>query len=357
MRRALFDRISVILPNSGYVYQHRSIIEREMRDAERAVSFARLALKYDPKNGAFQNTLGLALELQAREIDDNLKRQALLSEAAKLFEDGIRRDKRDPYGYIGKLNILRQIRDREKNSEKRSELLFAILTLLEDAFESTDESAIIAGELSKVREQLGSLDDAIQLLREAVKRDGKNVRLRQLLVEFEIDKGELKEALRVAIEASKIDPTSWRIQRSLARLRHELRESHQTISGHYEAAIRYQKGDVGLVVEYGAYLFKEGLYKDATVQFESVKNLKISSRERSRIREVWRDSNRKPKVFEGKMKRIAGVKGIIVAIPENFEAFFWRVTATSLLREGDDVRFEVAFNTQGAVARHIRALR
>ena len=114
MRRALFERIATILPNNGYVFQHRSIIEREMRDAEQAVAFARRALKFDAKNGAFQNTLGLALEFQAREVDDNLKRQALLSEASKLFEDGIRRDRRDPYGYIGKLNILRQNYERER---------------------------------------------------------------------------------------------------------------------------------------------------------------------------------------------------------------------------------------------------
>ena len=315
MRRALFERISVILPNNGYVYQHRSIIEREMRDAEQAVTFARLAVKTDPRNGAFQNTLGLALELQARGVEDNLRRQALLSEAAKLFDDGIRRDRRDPYGYIGKLNILRQNYEREKDTGKRTELLFSILTLLEDAFEATDESSIVAGELSKVRQQLGSLDEAIKLLNEAVKRDPKNIRLHQLLVEFEVEKGEPKDALKHAVEASKIDPTSWRIQRFLARIRRDLRESSQTISGHYEAAIRHQKGDVGLVVEYGAYLFKEGLYKEGDAQFENLKNLTISSKERSRVRETWRETNGRPRVFEGKVSRIAGVKGILTAIP------------------------------------------
>jgi hypothetical protein len=30
MRRALYDRIAAILPGNGYLFQHRSIIEREM---------------------------------------------------------------------------------------------------------------------------------------------------------------------------------------------------------------------------------------------------------------------------------------------------------------------------------------
>lgn len=357
MRRALFERISVLLPNDPYVYQHRSIIEREMRDAEQAVNFARLAVKHNPKNAAFQNTLGLALELQARDVEDNLKRQALLQEASKLFEDGIRRDVRDPFGHIGMLNVRRQRLEREKNPEKRAEILFGILALLEEAFEATNESPIIAGELSKIREQIGSLDEAIKLVRGAVKRDPKNVRLLQLLTHFEMEKGDLKEALGVAIQAAKIDPTSWRIQRVLARLRRQLGESMQTVSGHYEAAIRHQKADVALAVEYSAYLFTQGNYKEAAVQFEHLKNLTMSAKERQRVREIWRDSNRKPRIFEGKVNHIAGVKGIIVAIPENFESFFWRTTATSLLREGDDVRFEVGFNTQGAVARHVRHLR
>lgn len=80
MRRALYDRIAAILPGNGYVYQHRSIIEREMENADEAVRFARLALKTDPKHSHFQNTLGLALELAARR-EDGLKRQTLLAEA------------------------------------------------------------------------------------------------------------------------------------------------------------------------------------------------------------------------------------------------------------------------------------
>ena len=61
--------------------------------------------------------------------------------------------------------------------------------------------------------------------------------------------------------------------------------------------------------------------------------------------------------FEGKVKRLAGAIGVVVAVPENFEAFYWRTTGTSLLREGDDVRFTVGFNSQGAVARNLRSIR
>jgi tetratricopeptide (TPR) repeat protein len=354
MRRALYDRIAAILPGSGHVFQHRSIIEREMRDADEAVRFARMAVKIDPKNGTFQNTLGLALEYAARDPDqDELKRQALLSEADKLFEDGIQRDRTDPYGYLGKLNIIRQKIERSKEKDEREELVVSSLSLLEDAHEATQESPIIAGELAKVNDQLGSLDNALAIVRRAAKKNPVDMRLKQLLIRFSIEKGDPQEALKVAVEAAKADPTSWRIQRSLARLRKTLGGPIQSVRGHYEAAIRHHKGDIGLVAELGAYLFTKGAYEDAKKVFETLRNLSLSGQERNKIRELFRGGDNKPIVFEGKVKRLAGASGTVVAIPDNFEAGFWRSTGTSLLREGNDVRFTVGFSSQGAVARNL----
>jgi tetratricopeptide (TPR) repeat protein len=358
MRRAVYERIAAILPGNGYVYQHRSIAEREMRDAGQAVQFARAAVRIDPKNGGFQNTLGLALEFAARDVgQDDLKRQALLSEASKLFEDGIRRNRDDPYGYIGLLNILKQKVERGKGKEEREELVVSELSLLEDAYEATLESPMIAGELAKIKEQLGSLDNALAIVRRAAKKNPRDMRLQQLLIQFSEEKGDPQEALKIAVEAAKSDPTSWRIQLSIARLRKTLNGTMQSVRGHFEAAIRFHKGDVGLVVELGAYLFTQGSYDEAKKTFETVGNLSLSGQDRNKIREVWKDSSNRPRVFEGKIHRLAGATGTVVAIPENFEAFFWRSTGNSLLRVGYDVQFTVAFSAQGASARNIRQVK
>ncbi len=357
MRRAVYERIATILPGNPYVFQHRSILEREMRDTEQAVQFARRAVKIDPRNPAFQNTLGLALELSARRSEDAMKRQALIAEADKLFEGGIARDRRDPYGYIGKLNIIRQNIERAKDEELRDELTIASLSLLEDAYDATEESPIIASELAKVKQQLGSLDNALKIVRRAVAKSPKDARLQQLLIKFEEERGDPKAALKVAVEAARSDPTSWRIQRSIARLRRVLGENIQSVRGYYEAALRHHKGDVALMVELASYLFMQGLYEDAQKQFASTKNLSISPQERNKIRELWRDPNHRLVVFEGKVRRIAGAMGLIVTVPANFEAVFWRTTGTSLYREGDTVELNVGFSAQGAIARSIRRLR
>ncbi len=47
-------------------FQHRSILEREMRDSEEAIRFARMAVRSQPENAGFQNTLGMALDFAAR---------------------------------------------------------------------------------------------------------------------------------------------------------------------------------------------------------------------------------------------------------------------------------------------------
>jgi tetratricopeptide (TPR) repeat protein len=357
MRRAVYDRIATILPGNGYVFQHRSIIEREMQDTEQAIRFARMALKIDPKNLLFQNTLGLALEFSARDGEDGLKRQALLSEADKLFEDGIQRDRTDPYGYIGKLNIIRQKIDRSRDRDERDEHTFSALALLEDANEATQESPMIAGELARMKEQLGSLGEALEIVKRVARKNPADIRLKQLLIKFSVENGEPQEALKVAVDAAKADPTSWRIQRSLARIRRTLNAPMESVRGHYEAAIRHHKGDVGLVVELGAYLFTKGGHEQAKPVFETVRNLSLSGQDRNKIREIWKDDSNKPKVFEGRITRLAGAIGIVTAVPDNFEAIFWRNTGTSLLRERNNVEFTVGFTTIGAIARNIRQIR
>jgi tetratricopeptide (TPR) repeat protein len=281
----------------------------------------------------------------------------LLSEAAKLFEDGIERDRTDPFGYIGKLYIIKQKADRSRGYDEHDEHVLSALALLEEANEATHESPIIAGELAKVEKQLGSIDNALDIVKRVSKKNPNDIRLKQLLIKFSIENGEPEEALKVAVEAAKSDPTSWRIQRSLAQLRRTLNAPLPSVRGHYEAAIRHHQGDVGLAVELGAYLFMMGSYQEAKEVFEKVRNLSLSGQERNRIREVWKDSDGRPVVFEGRVSRLAGVVGFVLAIPENFEAFFWRTTGTSLLRERNNVEFTVAFNTQGAIARNIRQIR
>lgn len=353
MRRALFERIESILPGNPYVFQHRSIIERDMRDADRAVHYARLALKADPKNPAFENTLGLALELAARTSKDAMQSQSLLSEAEKLFDDCIKRDDSNPYGYIGKFTVMRQKLDRQNELPLKKVMKAQVLSLLEEAYEATAESAMIAVELARAREQLGSIVEGIQIIHEALKKAPADTRLRELLAKFEVQQKNPKEALRVATDGAKLDPTSWRLQRTIARLRRSLNESVETVRGHYEAAIRHKQGDVGLIVECAAYLFQMGSYDEARKMFSSISQVSLTAQEKNRIRTKWEEAPAKLKTFKGKVRRIAGATGWVAAIPDNFEVFFWRTDSPKIvsLREGDAVTFTVGFNARGPIAR------
>jgi hypothetical protein len=52
-RRAIYERLAVILPDDAFVAQHRSILERELGNAELAVKFGREAVKRSPLNQPF----------------------------------------------------------------------------------------------------------------------------------------------------------------------------------------------------------------------------------------------------------------------------------------------------------------
>jgi hypothetical protein len=67
---------------------------------------------------------------------------------------------------------------------------------------------------------------------------------------------------------------------------------------------------------------------------------------------MGRDRDGREIEFKGRVRAIRGAAAFVLAIPENFEAFFWR-TRNNLqdLREGDSVRFTVGFNAMGPTAK------
>lgn len=352
-RRAIYERLATILPDNQYVLQHRSILERELSNPDLAVQYARKALRLDNNNPALLNTLGMALELSARAADDPFRRQALLLEASKLFDEGIRRAPSDAYGYIGKVFILRQSIERERDSQRKALLEADALSFLEEAYEITEESSIIAVELARQQKQLGAPEDAIAVLRPALEKDPTNTRLRDLWIRLEIQRKQLKEALKIAMDGEKSDPTSWRIQRHIARLQRALDKPINAIKGHYEAAIRHNKGDVALMVELGAYLFMNDMHSEANNIFLEARKLPVSGYEKQQVREWWKDKNGNRINFSGKVNSIRGALAFVITVPGNFEASFWRNrSGLSDLREGDPISFYVGFNAYGPLAQH-----
>ena len=96
------------------------------------------------------------------------------------------------------------------------------LSLLEEAYEVTGQSNVAASALATARERMGDTDDAIEVLRVGLDRKPTDNRLRDLWIRYEIDRDNPEEALEIATEGARIDPTSWRMQRHIARLKNRL---------------------------------------------------------------------------------------------------------------------------------------
>jgi hypothetical protein len=108
---------------------------------------------------------------------------------------------------------------------------------------------------------------------------------------------------------------------------------------------------LGLLVELGTYLFTNRKYREANIAFSEAYNLAVNSYGRRRVREWWKNCEGKAVVFSGKVKSLRGASARVIAIPEGFEASFWRNRPVlSSLREGDSVRFNVGFSAEGSVA-------
>jgi hypothetical protein len=351
-KRAIYESLSHKLPGNAFVYQHRSILERKLQNGEMAVKYARDAINIDNKNGAFQNTLGLALEFMARKITDARKKELALREAEKLFEDGILKNPEDPYGYQGRIYIIRQRIQSQKDQNIKKLIKADLLSLIDEALEATNNDDLIQFEHARYMEEEGGIDSAIEILSSTLKDNGVNTRARGLLIELEINKGNYSSALDLALEGTIIDPASWRMWRFVARLQEKLSLPEESIKSHYLNAIRLNKGDVTLLIEMASFLFRKGNYSEANTYFSQASDLPIPSSEKTRYRFPWTLNDGTQRIFKGKITSIKGAYAILTAIPEGFSASFLRTKSEDIaLTSNDIINFNVFFNSKGAIAR------
>lgn len=352
LRRAVYDLLERTLPDEAFVLQHRSILERDIGDAARALAYAQKAVRVDTRNNpTIRNTLGMALEFSARFTKDPFQRRTQLQEAERIFDEGLRRDRGGAFDYLGKYNVMRLRLQDESDREKQALEQARIVTFLEEAYEATGESSIVAGALAREQEQLGQGDKALPIIESHVKKNPADWRLRDTLVQMLVSRGKIVEALSLATEGIQIDPTSWRLQRHIAQLLRRQKGDAQAIKGHYEAAIRHRQGDLRLTVEYAAYLFEKGEYSEAARLFSLARDYRVPNHRKRQPLFHWCDEDGSTRVFTGRVRRLRGATGYVLAVPQNFEAFFWRTkNELDSLREGDTVKFTVRFSAFGPSA-------
>lgn len=356
-RRAVYDRLAQILPNDPFVLQHRSILERDLDAPEQALKYARAAVKLRPNNLSLENTLGFALELAARRtpLVERITRRALQTEAHKIFDEGIRREPHRAHNYIGKVLLARQEMREADNAAEKMIVQAKAVSFLEEAQEVTEDSTIISHYLGEEIDSLGDTPSAINTLKEALKLDPAESRLRALLIKLLIKENNLDEALELGFEGLRLAPTAWRIQLLVARLAKAKKLPLATVEGHYQAAIRQNRGDVAIAVELGAYLFMQGETTKAGQVFERNREIDLNGYERSRIRLYCEDEHGKRQRFSGKVSSVKGYNGMLLTIPVNLEVFFWRDNSLLAdLKPGDTVSFAIGFNSYGPIARSIQ---
>jgi len=351
-RRGIYERLETLLPGNPFVLQHRSILERELGEYDVSVQYARKAIELGGKKPVLINTLGLALVHKARHEADSRYRNGYLAEADKLFDEGISNDNSDPYGHLGKFHVLKIKADNEQDSSSRNILLAECLAVLEQAHDVSNSHEVISQALAKQKDEIGDDAAAIKILNAAIESNPANTKLRESLVRIKMNRGEYDDVLTIATDGIKHDPTSWRLHRLLARAMRVLGRDASTVKANYQAAIRYQRGDIGLLVEHSSFLFEIGDYSNAKESFNKTKTLPCPSAEKQILRWWWTDKEGNKIVFDGKIKEIRGPSAYVIALPENFLAFFWRNNKQlSQLNVEDKVKFYIGYNCYGPFAK------
>ena len=353
-KRAIYDRLADALPDDSYVFQHRSNLERNLNEPKEALKYARMAATLSPNHPFIQNTLGLALEACARNAGEKeqLAKRGWIAEASKIFKEEIARSKRDPYGYLGTVLLLRLEASEEKDKMKQSVLKAKALSVLEEAMDETSGHSVIVTQLGLQWKMMGNAEEAIKILEDALSKESRESRLRELLITLLERKGETKKAYDLALAGATIDPTFWRMQRHIARLAKKIGLPTATVKGHYEAALRHNKGDISLIVELAALLFMNGQPDEAEKYFVQAKGLSVSGSDKAAIGIWWEEKPGTRKQFSGKISKIRGAIAFVLSVPENIEAQFWKTYADMAdLKVGDTVSFQIGFNAFGPAAR------
>jgi Tfp pilus assembly protein PilF len=248
---------------------------------------------------------------------------------------------------------MRQEIENERDPDKKDLLQTKAVSMLEDALEVTGDSPVIVSILGSHWNELGnSPEDAIARLTKALKTDPTENRIRDLLIRLLERQGAVSEARDLAIAGAKIDPTFWRMQRHIARLGRKLGAVKDTVKGHYEAAIRHNKSDVTLLVEYGAFLFQEDDMAEALKVFADSKPLFYSQTQQQAKNVFWNDASGRRREFKGKVHSMSGAIATAISIPENMKVPFWKTYAgAGNISVGTPITFNIGFNHMGPFAR------
>lgn len=354
-KRAVYELLEIKLPDDPFVLQHRSILEKDLNNPDASLEYARLAVGHRPDYDVFLNTLGFACEFSARFATSPFAKEALISEANKIFKEGIIRYPDSPFNYLGQYTIIKHRIQDEADPKKQLSLHADALALLEDAFEQTGESDRIAGPLAEEKLHFSTDSGTLDFLRKTIQNNSSNERLRDLLINKEINLGNFKDALALALEGVKYNTAAWRFYRHIARLKEVIGHSIESIIENYEAAIRNNKGNLHLLIEYGSFLVRNERQKDSNKVFQDAMKIPDTSANKNRNRFPWKDSTGRLAAFQGKVIYVGGGIGRIMAAQGQFEAFFWRGHSNLYdLRVNDSVLFNIAFTANGARAFNIQ---
>lgn len=348
--REVFDKVARKLPRHSFVLQQRSVLERHLGDADKAVEFAHQALKGDPHNPSIKNTLGFALEYKARIVSDPALRAGLLRQARNVFQEVQDKDPSNSYNYLGLARVMRTEAESLQTPEERTLAQAEIIDFLECALDQVDQREILAKALAEEQRAAGDPQEALAIVEDALKTKEDDSHLRHLQVKLRQSVGDSQGAIQAALIGLRHAPNSWQLNLALARLLRGNGGNVSAIRGHYEAARRHRARDIDLCVEYGAYLFMSDLRAKSLEVFEDAQRIPGDANFKRKVREVWKqDKSGRDRVFTGRIKQRSGAKATIVATPENFEVP--TLVKGSTLRVGDTVHFTVAFDSFGAKGR------
>jgi tetratricopeptide (TPR) repeat protein len=356
-RRELMKTIAALDPSDAFVHQHSAMMELRLGDVAAAARHIARAIELRPEDAAIRDTEGRIVLESARRESDTRRKPSKLQQAEEIFQRNIGRRPDEPYGYRHLAETHWEKYRAEADPQRRISHLVHAYRTLTDGLETCADTTMLLQYRAELEDNVGSHEVARDTLTEALNDRPGDVPLRVMAARLALGAGRGDEARRILEEGIRAAPDAWELHYRLALLlaERELADP-QDVKRHFSAALTAPLRRFRPRLAYAAWLFGTGDYAEANEQFARLEELDLPGAQRRELHSYrFAGLDRQ---HHGRIVRLSYRSGH-VDYDRGAQRIFFRAeevdrASKPWLRPGQDVRYELAFNVRGPVARNLR---
>jgi len=356
-RREIMRQLINVDPSDALAYQHAAMMELDENNVETAAKHLNKAIELRPGDPAIRDTEG-QLALKSAISEQNVEiANAKYAKAEEIFRRNVQRRKDEPYGYRHLAETYIRWAEHQLQDEKRLEYIALAYQVLIEGLSKCLSKSMLLQYLGEIEATFGDADKARRAFGRALVEKPGAIMTRFMAARLEEREGNPEQALQILEQGLTVTPQDFELHYRIATLLAMLHpERDKVVRSHFEAALLGPLRDYRPRLAYGAYLFSQKDFSQATEQFTKLDATVVSSKERFEMRKFPYGSLTERQ--NGRVKNLSFNYSDVEFSQGAVNIFFSLRQLPKNIRYqlhiGSQISFEIAFNLKGPVATAIQ---